>query len=79
MDWEREIGAGERERDRGGREREPQKKRGMVGERKIGGGRERERERETATEREKETGEKDKQGDMSGSRRGRQQRWERER
>ena len=33
----REIGAGERKRDRSGRERErePQKKRGMVGERKI--------------------------------------------
>ena len=49
----REIGLGERKRNRSGREREPQKKRGMVGERKIGretGG----RERETATEREKE-------------------------
>ena len=31
----REIGLGERKRDRSGREREPQK-RGMVGERKIG-------------------------------------------
>ena len=31
----REIGAGERKRDRSGREREPQKKRSMVGERKI--------------------------------------------
>ena len=49
----RDIGQGERKRDRSGREREPQKKRGIVGERKIG----REtgvEERETATEREKE-------------------------
>ena len=41
----REIGLGERKRDRSGRERENHKKRGMVGERKIGretgGGKER--------------------------------------
>ena len=52
----REIGRGERKRDRSGRERErerePQNNRGMVGERKIG--RETWVERETATEREKE-------------------------
>ena len=79
-----ETGAGEKRekkigRETGVRESKPQKKRHMVGERKIRrGGREREREPQRGRRRDK--GErKIKRGDMNGSRRGRRQGWERER